>query len=186
MIPCYKERDTNFIWYYYRYRISKAILDLDPDLCQNFLFFVTSSILHIETCMIPLCKVCTRASFLFLTPKSYELFMGTLWPKNWKKFSFLLVSVPFLRIESSVIPPLKAFYQGLHFVVLHWWAMNNTWAHYDLEAWKFDDLTMLCAVWFTLSVLRDLFLKPWADQHLLTFKVNVKVKLESFNCCLQQ
>ena len=104
--------------------------------------------------------------------------MGTLLPKNWKKFSFLLVSVPFLRIESSVIPPLKAFYQGLHFFVLLWWAMNNTWAHYDLEAWKFDDLTVLCAVWFTLSVLKDLFLKPWADQHLLTFKVNVKVKLE--------
>ena len=29
-----------------------------------------------------------------------------------------------------------------------------------------------------LSVLRDLFLKPWADQHVLTFKVNVKVKLD--------
>ena len=36
---------------------------------------------------------------------------------------------------------------------------------YDLKALKFDDLTMLCAVWFTFSVLRDLFLKPWADQH---------------------
>ena len=112
--------------------------------------------------------------------------MGTLWPKNWKMLSFLLVTVPFLHIESSVIPPLKAFYEGLHFFFLHWWAMNNTWGHYNLKAWKFDDLTVLCAVWFTLSVLRDLFLKPWADQHLLTFKVNVKVKLESFNCCLQQ
>ena len=64
--------------------------------------------------------------------------------------------------------------------------MNNIWGHYDLKAWTFDDLTALCAVWFTLSVLRDLFLKPWVDQYLLTFKVNVKVKLESFNCCLQQ
>ena len=27
--------------------------------------------------------MCTRASFLFLTPKSFEQFMGTLWPKNW-------------------------------------------------------------------------------------------------------
>ena len=36
MIPCYKEHDTSFIWYYYIYHISKAILDLDPDLCQNF------------------------------------------------------------------------------------------------------------------------------------------------------
>ena len=103
--------------------------------------------------------------------------MGTLWPKNWKKLSFLLVTVPFLHIESSVIPPLKAFYEGLHFFFLHWRAMNNIGGHYDLKAWKFDDLTVLCAVWFTVSVLRDLFLKPWADQHLLTFKVNVKVKL---------
>ena len=112
--------------------------------------------------------------------------MGTLWPKNWKKLSFLLVTVPFLHIESSVIPPLKAFYEGLHFFFLQLWAMNNTWGHYDLKAWKFDDLTVLCAVWFTLSVPRDFFLKLWVDQHLLTFKVNVKVKLESFNCCLQQ
>ena len=112
--------------------------------------------------------------------------MGTLWPQYWKKVSFLLVTVPFLHIESSVIPPLKTFYEGLHFFFLQWWAMNNIWGHYDLKAWKFDDLTVLCAVWFTLSVLRDLFLKPWVDQHLLTFKVNVKVKLESFNCCLQQ
>ena len=107
--------------------------------------------------------------------------MGTLWPQNWKKLSFLLVTVPFLHIESSVIPPLKAFYEGLHFFLIHWWAMNNIWGHYDLKAWKFDNLTVLCAVWFTLSVPRDLFLKPWVYQHLLTFKVNVKVKLESFS-----
>ena len=33
--------------------------------------------------------------------------MGTLWPKNWKKLTLVLVSVSFLHIESSVIPPLK-------------------------------------------------------------------------------
>ena len=38
------------------YDISKCILDLDPDLCQNILCVVTLSILHIETCMIPLSK----------------------------------------------------------------------------------------------------------------------------------
>ena len=48
MILCYKEHDKSFIWYYYAYDISKAILDLDPDLCQNFLFFVNSSIRHID------------------------------------------------------------------------------------------------------------------------------------------
>ena len=65
VIPCYKKHDTSFIWYYYTYHISKAILDLDPDLCQNFLFFVTSSILHIETCMIPLSKAVHKGFISF-------------------------------------------------------------------------------------------------------------------------
>ena len=85
MIPCYKKHDTSFIWYYYTCHISKTILDLDPDLCQNFLFFVTSSILHIQTCMIPLSKAVHKGFISFFSPKSSELFMGTLWPKNWKK-----------------------------------------------------------------------------------------------------
>ena len=102
-----KEDDKSFIWYYYSYDISKAILDLDPDFCQNFPYFVSLSILHIETCMIPLSKAVHKGFISFLTPKSFELFMGTLWPKNWKKLTLLLVSVSFLHIESSVIPPLK-------------------------------------------------------------------------------
>ena len=65
VIPCYKEHDTSFIWYYYAYDISTAILDLDPDLCQNILCFVTSSILHIETCMIPLSKVVHKGFISF-------------------------------------------------------------------------------------------------------------------------
>ena len=78
-ILCYKEHDNSFIWYYYAYHISKAILDLDPDLCQHFLFFVTLSILHIETCIIPLSKAVHKGFIsFFLTPKSSELFMGTL------------------------------------------------------------------------------------------------------------
>ena len=56
MILCYKEHDKSFIWYYYAYDISKAILDLDPDLYQNFLFSVTLSILLIQMCMMPLMK----------------------------------------------------------------------------------------------------------------------------------
>ena len=43
----------------------KAILDLDPDLCKNFLFFVTSSVLHIETCMIPLSKAVDKGFISF-------------------------------------------------------------------------------------------------------------------------
>ena len=33
--------------------------------CQNFLFFVTSSILHIETCMIPLSKAVHKGFISF-------------------------------------------------------------------------------------------------------------------------
>ena len=50
--------------------------------------------------------------FIFVTPKSFEQFMGTLWPQNWKKLTFLLVIVSFPLIESSVIPALKAFMKG--------------------------------------------------------------------------
>ena len=43
----------------------KAILDLDPDLCQNFPYFVTLSILHIETSMIPLSKAVDKGFISF-------------------------------------------------------------------------------------------------------------------------
>ena len=65
VIPCYKEHDTGFIWYYYTYHISKAILDLDPDLCQNFLFFLTLSIFNIEACKIPLRKAVLKGLISF-------------------------------------------------------------------------------------------------------------------------
>ena len=68
----------------------------------------------------------------------------------------------------------ESFYERLHFFFLHGWAMNNIWGHYDVKTWKFDDLTVFCAVWFILSVQRALILRPWADQHVLTFKVNVR------------
>ena len=62
---CYKEHDKSFIWYYYAYdiHVSKAILDLGPDLCQNFPFLVTLSILRIQTCMIPLIKAVLTGFF---------------------------------------------------------------------------------------------------------------------------
>ena len=55
----------SFIWDYYTYDISKAILDLDPDLRQNFLFFVTLSILHIEACIMPLRKAVLKGLISF-------------------------------------------------------------------------------------------------------------------------
>ena len=65
VIPCYKEHDKSFFVYYYTYDISIAILDLDPDLCENFLFFVTLSILHIQTCMIHFKKAVLKGFISF-------------------------------------------------------------------------------------------------------------------------
>ena len=56
---------------------------------------------------------------------------------------------------------IESFYEGLHFFFLHWWAMSNIWGHYDLKTWKFDDSTMLCAVWFT-SLLLETYL--WSHE----------------------
>ena len=64
--------------YYYTYDITIAILDLDPDLCENFLFFVTLSILHIQTWKKPLRQAELKSFISFLTPKSFEQFMGML------------------------------------------------------------------------------------------------------------
>ena len=112
MIPCYKEHDTSFIWYYYAYDISKCILDLDPDLCQNFLCFITSSILHIETCMIPLSKAVHKGFIFLLHLRALSNLWGRYDPKTEKKLLFLVVTMSFLLIESSVIPALKAFMKG--------------------------------------------------------------------------
>ena len=118
VIPCYKKHDTSFIWYYYTYHISKAILDLDPDLCQNFLFFVTSSILYIETCMIPLSKAVHKGFIsFFLHLRALSYLWGRYDRKTEKCSRFCLWRVPFLHIESSVIPPLKAFYKRASFLL---------------------------------------------------------------------
>ena len=109
----------SFIWYYYTYGISKAILDLDPDLCQNFLFFVTLSILK-HTDMYDTSKEsCAQGlHFCFLHVRALSNLWGRYDPKTETKQTFLLVTVSFLHMESSVIPPLKASYEGLHFVLL--------------------------------------------------------------------
>ena len=143
-----KEDDKSFIWYYYSYDISTAILDLDPDLCQNFPYFVTLSILHIETCMIPLSKAVDKGFISFLTPKSFELFMRTFMTQKLKKGHVFACNCVISSHRIKCNTSFEALTKGLHFFFLHWWAMSNIWGHYDLKAWKFDDLTVLCAVWF--------------------------------------
>ena len=144
-----KEDDKSFIWYYYSYDISKAILDLDPDLCQNFPYFCNSvDSAHRNILWYLSVNLWTRASFLFFHLRALSYLWGRYDPKSEKSSRFLLVTVSFLHIESSVIPPLIALMKGFIFFFLHWCAMSNIWGHYDLKVWKFDDLTVLCVVWF--------------------------------------
>ena len=101
-------------------------------------------------------KLCSRAIFRLLTPKSSLQFMGILWPQNWKKcWFFLLITVSFLIIETSEIPSIESSYQYLHFNLLHWRALCNSWGHY---AKKHESLmTLNC----TLSSFIDLFCSMW-------------------------
>ena len=91
MMLCYKEHDKSFIWYYYAFDISKAILDLDPDLRQNFTFFVTLSIVHIQTCIIPLLKAVLKGfDSFFLRLRALSNIVGRYDPKTEKRRCFSL------------------------------------------------------------------------------------------------
>ena len=83
-MPCYKEHGMSFIWYYYTYHISKAILDLDPDLCQNFLFLLTLSILHVEACVIPLRKAVFKGLISLLHVRALSNLWGRYDPRTEK------------------------------------------------------------------------------------------------------
>ena len=50
--------------------------------------------------------------FIFLHLRDLSNLWGRYDPKTEKKLTFLLVTVSFLLIESSVIPALKAFMKG--------------------------------------------------------------------------
>ena len=161
-MPCYKEHDKSFIWHYYTYNMSKAILDLDPDLSQNLLFFVSLSIPHIQTCMMPLMKAELKGFISSFTPKSCEQFMGMLWPQNWKKQTFLLLT-PCLRSLFWVVSShrikcnasIKSSPCRLHFSQLHQWAVSNIWRRYVPKGKKFDELAVFSAVWFIFWLLSD-------------------------------
>ena len=99
-----------------------------------------------------------------------------------KKLTFLLVSLSFLHIESSVIPPLKAFMKGfISSCTLKSYEqyMRTLWPK-SMKIWWFN--RALCSL-IHQSVLGDIFLKPWTDQHVLTFKVNVILLLPLISLC---
>ena len=92
--------------YYYTYDISIAILDLDPDLCENFLFFVTLLILHIQTCMLPLTKAVLKSQglhFVFIHLRASSNLRGCYDPKA-EKSRFLFVTESVIQVESCVMP----------------------------------------------------------------------------------
>ena len=58
-------------------------------------------------------KSCVQGlDFFFLLLRALSNLWGHYDPKTEKKLTFLLVTVSFLLIQSSVIPPLKAFMKG--------------------------------------------------------------------------
>ena len=52
--------------YYYTLEVPKTIPDLDPDLCQNFTFFITYPSLHVDTCVIPCWKAAIEGFVLII------------------------------------------------------------------------------------------------------------------------
>ena len=101
-----KEHDKSFIWYYYAYDIWNAILDLDPDLCQNYPFFVGLPLsIHIQfyelySSISYFCKT-SRYPWRF---KIRSRFKNSLW---WKSTQILLTlcrkrSTRYLQLLSSI------------------------------------------------------------------------------------
>ena len=89
--------------YYYTSDISIAILDLDPDLFEIFLFFVTLSILHIQTYMIPLRKAVLKGIISFSYTYELQAIYGDVMTPKLKRQTFFLVTESFLQVESCVM-----------------------------------------------------------------------------------
>ena len=126
-----KEDDKSFIWYYYSYDISKAILDLDPDLCQNFPYFVTLSILHIETCMIPLSKAVHKGFISFSYTWELWAIYGDVMTQKLKKADVFACNCVISSHRIKCNTSFESSYEGRHFFFLYWWAMSYIWEHYD-------------------------------------------------------
>ena len=81
--------------------------------------------------------------------------MGTLWPKNWKTQTFLLITEPYLNIESCVMLLFKASSRSA-FLFLTLTRLEQYMGTLWPKNMKIDDLTVVSVVWFTVSVLSDL------------------------------
>ena len=100
--------------------------------------------------------------------------MGRYDPKT-DNIAVLPIMVSFRHIKSNAIP----LWEALDKIFILFWYINELWAISEevmTTPWKFDELPVLSAVWFNVSVLSDLSLKPQTNQRMLTFKVKVKVK----------
>ena len=73
--------------------------------------------------------------FSFLHQQNLSNLRGCYDPQTEKNADFFLVTVPFLHIESSVIPLLKALIE-IFLSVLHWQALSNSWGRYEQKNMK--------------------------------------------------
>ena len=121
--------------HYYTCDISTAILDLDLDLCENFLFFVTMSILHIHTCMIQLKKAVLKGFISFLHLRASNNLWRRYDPKTEESRRFpcnRVISLRRIMYNASV----ESSHQGLHFIFLHLRLLKNLWGRYDPKTKK--------------------------------------------------
>ena len=113
VIPCYKEHDKSCIWYYYTYMTYQKPFWTWFRICVKFFFLrniFNSAHTDIYDTSIESCV--QRLYFFFIHLRALSNLWGRYDPKTEKKLTFLLVTVSFCHIESSVIPPMKVFMKG--------------------------------------------------------------------------
>ena len=111
------DNSRQIISYYYTYNISKATLDLDPDLCLIILFFTTSLILHILTCAR---NTSMKKGFYFV-----YLYLRH-WSNLWESYNLKSENMADVFSCNCVISShrinwnasVERFHQGLHFTFI--------------------------------------------------------------------
>ena len=139
-------------------------------------------------------KVCFGASFLFLTPESFEQFMGRYDLKT-EKNTFLACNclISSHRIKCNI--SIERSHQYLHFSFSHQQALSNLRVHYDAKTEE-NAYIFLVTVSFIhtessviplLKALIEIFLSfPYADcsEQLMRTLWPKNLKIWWFNCAM--
>ena len=67
----------------------QTVSDMDLDMCQIFSFFITLSVLHVETCDTSMERCVLGLHFFFLHPRALSNLWGRYDIKAKKKYKFL-------------------------------------------------------------------------------------------------